>query len=191
MLQLLHYRNAYLSVKFPSLYTVTTCPKCRIPWREGRRGWAALRCYSEMTNHNVQYNARAFFTVDVLVHVDAPVREVVLHGKRYTLPASPPANLSCVHFYPQSSSPTSLSPTSRHFSFLPHEPSPSVPGISQLVSTRLIQMNQGLSDVSRKTNWILKIKKRRPGGPKPTDLETYDRAARCFGCSCFFFACLL
>lgn len=95
----------------------------------------------------IMYNARTFFTVDVLVHVGAPVREVALHGKRYTRSLPPPffplANLFCVHFHPRSSSPASLSPASRHSSFLPPARTFAIgPWYRpRLVRTRLIQMN--------------------------------------------------
>lgn len=110
------------------------------------------------------YNVRAFFAVDVLVHVGAPVREVVLHGKRYTLPASPLRTLpACISILGRLLSP----PASRHSSFRPRGPSPSVPGISRLVCTRLIQMNPRIVRcISRETNWILKIKKRRSRSPR-------------------------
>lgn len=136
------------------------------------------------------YNAHAFFAADVLVHVGAPVREVALHGKRYTFSASPPPlrTLPCVHFHP-SSSPASLSlpsppPASRHSSFLPPARTFAIGPWYRPTSTYTAYSNEpgGLSDVSRQTNWILKIKKRRDGGPrvvdppKRTDPRTNDRA---------------
>lgn len=157
----------------------------------GRHGRAPLRCYSEMTNHNV-YNARAFFVVHVLVYVGAPVREVAFHGKRYTrvlylsfsfsfsLCLSPRVTLPLAHFHPSSSSPP---PSTLLFSschslslFYPFARSRTIgPRYRSLVLTRLIQMNRGLSDVSREANWILKIKRKRSrvaDPPKPTG--TYE-----------------
>jgi len=74
--------------------------------------------------------------------------------------------LPLAHFHPSSylplfSSLVILSPSSS--SSLPLALGPSVPDIGpRLVLTRLIQMNRGLSDVSREANWILKIKRKRP-----------------------------
>jgi len=92
------------------------------------------------------YNARAFFAVDVLVHVGAPVHEVALRGKRYTLPVLP---LTPLRTFPACISILGRLPLLLFLplplvtlrSFRPHGPSPSVPGIGRLVRTRLIQMN--------------------------------------------------
>lgn len=109
-------RNAYSLIKSPSPRAVTR----RVPnvefYGAGRHGRAPLRCYSEMTNHNV-YNARAFCASSVLVHVGAPVREVAFHSKRYIrvlslslfLSVSPRMTLPLAHFHPSSYSPLSAS----------------------------------------------------------------------------------
>lgn len=60
-----------------------------------------------------------------------------------------------------------------------------LPDIGRLVLTRLIQMNRGLSDVSRRTNWILEIKKRGPLSLRELT-ETHGRA-RSLSFVLFFF----
>lgn len=154
------------------------------------------------------YNAHAFFAADVLVHVGAPVREVAFRGKRYTLSFSLRPSLSR-DFHPRSlPHPSTSHPPCSFFSsrlpvilfpssLLPLDlgPSLSFPRPTLLlVLTRLIQMNRGLSDVSRRTNWILKIKKRRLKALYCRSTETRGPtngrtvAPRGLGRSCFFSA---
>jgi len=164
-----YYRNAYSSVKFPFFAWWRRVPN--VEFHDAKKGVAAPRFVVIPKWRIIMYNARAFFAVNVLVHVGAPVREVALHGKRYTLPASPLRTLLAYISILGRLLSASLFPSSRHSSFRPRGPSPSVPGISRLVHTRLIQMNPRIVRcISRKTNWILKIKKRRSRSLHVADL---------------------
>lgn len=127
--------------------------------------------------------------MDVLVHVGAPVREVALHGKRYTLPAFspsapspplPPANLPCVHFHPRSSSPASPSPpASRHSSFLPPARTFAIGLWYQPASTYTAYSNEP-EDCPMYLGRLTGFSKLKRGArvadpPKPTDPRTHDR----------------
>lgn len=149
------------------------------------------------------YNARAFFAVDVLVHVGAPVREVALHGKRYTLPAPPPSTLrtfpACISilgrllpFLLSSRSPSlfrSFRPRGRTFAIGPWYRSTSTytaysnePEDCPMYLGRLT----GFSKLKRGDRGA-----RVADSPKPTDPRTERSRFTGFGCSCFFSACSL
>lgn len=128
------------------------------------------------------YNARAFFIADVLVHVGAPVGETAFRSKRYTLclPLRPSVSLSHMRpffvFCPLFLSLLSASPP---FLFLPSSsrrlnlsfpllsfhslvPSPSVPRYRPTSTYTAYSNEPRIVRCISGTNWILKIKKRRP-----------------------------
>lgn len=146
------------------------------------------------------YNARAFFIADVLVHVGAPVGETAFRSKRYTLclPLRPSVSLSHMRpffvfcpLFSLSSLLHLLFFSSRHllvvsislFLFFLSTLSDlrlRSPGIGRLVLTRLIQMNRGLSDVSRGLTGFSKLK--RGGRRRPRVSRTLRNRRSRFTC---------